>query len=172
MKPCYPEVAVLVRHNKKIEFWRRIGREFVYAFFIGSIPTLLSSNASELRSMVNTLLTPQVLMEYYMIIVFVFMVVSGIILRARFFSERFHRMLLKIHEFLVNIGASLLTACRAALGAMIGFLLLWGYQDPETLTLAGVYRTVCYASFTVVVCAALAGLDEALRDPHAINHYR
>lgn len=162
---------MLVRDNQKIEFWRRIGRELVYAFFIGSIPTLVSSNASELHAMVNTLLTPLVLMKYYMIIVFVFMVVSIIILRARFFSARFHRMLRKIHEFLVNIGGSLLTACRAALGAMIGFLLLWGYQDPESLTMAGVYRTLCYALFTVVICAALAGLDEALRDPHAVNHY-
>ena len=62
-------------------------------------------------------------------------------------------------------------AFRAALGAMIGFLLMWGYQDPSTINLPGVFTTASYAMMTLSFCIMLAWMDEALRAPHAMTRY-
>ena len=75
-------------------------------------------------------------------------------------------------RFFVNVGGSLLTACRAALGAMIGFLGVWCYRAVEDVSAGGVYAVISYASLTLMFCIGLAWTDETLRDPHAVSSYR
>ena len=76
-----------------------------------------------------------------------------------------------LHAFFINIGGSLLTAFRAALGAMIGFLIAWCFRDVEEMSAAGVAGAIGYAALTLVVCVGLAWADELLRNPHAVSRY-
>lgn len=163
---------MLVKDREKFGFGRRVRREIFYASLIGSAPMVVCSTASELSEMVKTLLTAPVLMGYYTVILGIFTLVSILILKARFRSPSYNHMMRQIHVFLQNIGGSLLMAFRAALGAMIGFLLMWGYQDPGTINLPGVFTTASYAMMTLSVCIMLAWMDEALRAPHAMTRYR
>lgn len=62
-------------------------------------------------------------------------------------------------------------AFRAALGAMIGFLLAWCYHDLDEMSSGGVVAVLHYAGITLMVCVVLAWTDEVLRDLRAVNRY-
>jgi hypothetical protein len=163
---------MLLKDQQKFTFWRRVLREISYSFVIGAVPTIFSSaTASELSDMVKTLLTSPVLMGYYVAILGIFTVVTIISFQMRLRSPSHHRMMRELHAFFVNIGGSLLTAFRAALGAMVGFLLVWAYKDPGTMGVSSVFTTVKYASMTLSICVMLAWMDEILRNPHATSRY-
>lgn len=163
---------MLVKDQEKFGIRRRVLREIAYAFVIGGIPTILSSaTVAALGEMVKTLLTAPFLMGYYAAILAAFTLVTIISFQVRLGAANHRRAMRGLHAFFVNIGGSLLTACRAALGTMIGFLAAWAWSDPRTMSMAEVFRTGSYASMTLCVCVMLAWMEEALRNPHAISRY-
>jgi hypothetical protein len=162
---------MLVKDQKKFNFWRRAGIEISYAFFLGSVPVLLCSTAVELIDMVKTLLTFPALMAYYAGIWGVFAITSLAIFFGRSRSSNYHYLMRHLHAFFANVGGSLLVALRAAAGGMFGYLLVRGYQSPETMTLASVVPTGSYASMTLIICVMLAQMDKALTNPHAMSRY-
>lgn len=95
----------------------------IYAFFIGSLP-LLTTSPEEVSVLVTALLPPE-LMAYYVYLLIAFAIVSIFTLRVTFRSFHLIGRSREVHTFFINVGGSLLTACRAALGAMIGDLLVW-----------------------------------------------
>ncbi|HEE9762567.1 TPA: hypothetical protein R8F97_003485 [Pseudomonas putida] len=121
--------------------------------------------------MKTLLTTTPLLMIYYLIILGAFALISTFILNWRFRSSSLHRMMRDMHAFFINIGGSLLTAFRAALGAMTGFLIAWCFRDVEEMSAAGVAGAIGYAALTLVVCVGLAWADELLRNPHAVSRY-
>lgn len=162
---------MLVKDQQKFGAWLRVRQETLYAFFLGSIPTFIGSSSSELQEIVKILLTSPILMEYYTILLGLFMAVSIVIFKTRFRSASYNRMMRETHTFLVNIGGSLLMAFRMALGAMIGFLMVWCYRDLGTMSLSGIFTTASYALMTLSVCVILSWMDETLKTPHALSRY-
>lgn len=162
---------MLIRDQAKFGFWRRVRRELTYAFFIGSLPLLACTTAAEVTSLVNALLAAPQLMEYYVYLLSAFVIVSLSIWRTTFRKYLFIGKSRELHKFFVNIGASLLTAFRTALGAMIGFLLVWYLRDLDGMSADGTVAVMGYALFTLMVCVLLAWTDEILRNPHGASRY-
>jgi hypothetical protein len=139
---------------------------------IGGLPaTLSSATATELKNMVSAQLASSLLMGYYLAIRVGFTVVTILSVQMRFRSPSLRRGIRAFHAFFVNIGKSLLTAFRAALGALIGFTVIWACTDPRTMSVSKVFGTTCYASLAVSLCVMLAWMDEALRNPYAMSRY-
>lgn len=162
---------MLVKTVKKFGFFQRALRELVYAFFLGSLPFFACKSSKEVSDLVNALLAAPILMSYYLGLLFAFGFVSIFILKVTFRLYHLIRKSREVHSFFVNIGGSLLTAFRAALGAMMGYLMVWSYRDVESMSVAGTSGVVRYAFMTLLVCVWLAWTDETLRNPHAISRY-
>lgn len=161
-----------MRTQENFEFWRRAARELIYAFFIGSLPLLATTSPEEVSALVNSLLAAPQLITYYMYLLAACAIVSIFTLRVRFRSPLLNGKSREVHGFFVNVGSSLLAACRAALGAMIGYLLVWCFRTVEDMSVGGVWAVLGYASFTLMFCIWLAGTDEVLRDPHSLSRNR
>lgn len=161
-----------MRKQEKFGLWRRAAREVIYALFIGALPLLISTSPEEVSALVTALLAAPELMAYYVYLLIAFAIVSVFTLRVTFRSLHLIGKSREVHAFFVNVGGSLLTACRAALGAMIGYLGVWCYRAVEDVSAGGVYAVVSYASLTLMFCIGLAWTDETLRDPHAVSSYR
>lgn len=142
----------------------------IYAFFIGSLP-LLTTSPEEVSVLVTALLPPE-LMAYYVYLLIAFAIVSIFTLRVTFRSFHLIGRSREVHTFFINEGGSLLTACRAALGAMIGDLLVWCYLAVDDVSAGGVHAVISYASLTLKFCIGLAWTDEPLRDPHTVSSYK
>lgn len=143
----------------------------MYAFVIGSLPVITCTSKDQVSSLVKALLTAPQLMEYYLCLLIAFAVVSVFSWRTKFRSFLLMGKTRELHRFLVSIGGSLLMAFRAALGAMMGFLLAWCYHDLEEMSSEGVVAVLRYAGITLMVCVVLAWADEVLRDLRAVNRY-
>lgn len=158
-----------MKEKVNFNFWLRTAREISYAFFIGALPVLTCTTAEEVNALVNTLLAAPPLMKYYLWLLFAFAAVSIFTWRSTYRSFELIGKSRELHRFFVNIGGSLLMAFRAALGAMIGFLLAWWYRDLEGMSVDGVVSVIGYAMFTLVVSVMLAWTDDVLRDPQAAS---
>ncbi len=162
---------MLMRDQKKFEFGRRARRELTYAFVMGSVPVIACTSASEVSALVNALLAAPQLMEYYMYLLAAFVFVSLFMWKTTFREFLFIGKSRELHHFFVNIGGSLLMAFRAALGAMIGFVVVWYYRDLDGMNTGGAFRVLGYAVLTLIVCVVLAKADEILRNPHGASRY-
>ncbi|MFP3995159.1 MULTISPECIES: hypothetical protein [unclassified Pseudomonas] len=162
---------MLLKRDPKFGFIRRARRELTYAFFLGTPPFLACASSQEVSELVNALLAAPALMSYYLWLLFAFGLVSIFIFRVTFRAYRLIQKSREVHSFFVNIGGSLLTAFRAALGAMMGYLMVWCYRDVESMSVAGTAGVLGYACIALAVCVWLAWTDETLRNPHAVSRY-
>jgi uncharacterized membrane protein len=144
---------------------RRSLREISYAFFIGSLRFFACTSAEEVNNLVNALLATPTLMKYYMCLFIAFGMVS---LFAWITS---YRSIRKIHRFLINVGGGLLAAFRAALEALIGYVLVALYRDPFGVGAGSIVSIMLYATLVLPVCICLAWLDEVFRNPHGVKCY-
>lgn len=144
----------------------------IYAFFIGSLLLLATTSPEAVSVLVTALLTAPELMAYYVYLLIAFAIVSIFTLRVTIRSFHLIGRSREVHTFFINVGVSLLTACRAALGAMIGDLLVWCYRAVDDVSAGGVHAVISYASLTLMFCIGLAWTDETLRDPHTVSSYK
>lgn len=160
-----------MRDQGKFELWRRVRRELTYAFVIGSIPLMACTTAVDVNSLINALLAAPQLMEYYVYLLGAFVIASLLMWRTTFSKYLLIGKSRELHKFFVNIGGSLLTAFRGALGAMIGFLMVWRLHDLDGMSVDGTVAVMGYALFTLMICVLLTWTDEVLRNPHDVSRY-
>ncbi|PNG32251.1 hypothetical protein A1395_22380 [Pseudomonas protegens] len=136
---------MLLERDQKFGFIRRARGELTYAFFLGTPPVLACTSSKEVSGLVDALLAAPALMSYYLWLLFAFGFVSIFIFRVTFRAFHLIRRSREVHSFFINIGGSLLTAFRAALGAMMGYLMVWCYRDVESMSVAGTAGVLGYA---------------------------
>ncbi|WP_079227451.1 hypothetical protein [Pseudomonas putida] len=163
---------MLVKAQERVFVPRRVMREITYATFMGGIPTVLSSaTVTELRNAVNALLAAPALMTYYAILMVVCVIFTGFSFRTRLRSPSHHMGVRKTQSFFADIGGSFLMALRAALGAMLGFILVWATSEPETISAEAIIRMCLMISTSLACCVWLAWMEETFKNPYGFRRY-
>lgn len=80
-------------------------------------------------------------------------------------SARYQRWLDAVHLFLGDIGGSFLTAGRTGLGAILGFLTVWHWVEPDSLSAENVIRTLVTVFSLTLLSVMLTLGEETLKDP-------
>lgn len=115
--------------------------------------------------MLNVLLATPFLMGYYVCLCVAFALAAVFKYKWRFESARHQRWLDALHQFLGEIGGSFLTAARTGLGAILGFLVVWYWVEPDSLSAENVIRTLFIVASLTAVSTMLALGEETFKDP-------
>lgn len=156
VKKTRPKLAVVAR----------VSRELAIAFALGGVPVLLNSESSaQFKAMLDLLLAAPFFIGYYAWLCLAFAVAAIVKYRWRFMSTRYQRWLDAVHLFLGDIGGSLLIAGRTGLGGILGFLTVWHWVEPDSLSAENIIRTVVMVVSLTSVSVMLALGEETLKNP-------
>ncbi len=150
----------------KLNVVARASRELALAFALGGVPVLLNSESSaQFKAMLDLLLAAPFLMGYYAWLCLAFAVAAIVKYKWRFMSARYQRWLDAVHLFLGDIGGSFLTAGRTGLGAILGFLTVWHWVEPDSVSAENITRTLVMVVGLTLLSVMLALGEEMFKDP-------
>ncbi|WP_024656085.1 hypothetical protein N027_11620 [Pseudomonas syringae USA007] len=150
----------------KLNVVARASRELALAFALGGVPVLLNSESSaQFKAMLDLLLAAPFLMGYYAWLCLAFSVAAIVKYKWRFMSARYQRWLDAVHLFLGDIGGSFLTAGRTGLGAILGFLTVWHWVEPDSVSAENITRTLVMVVGLTLLSVMLALGEEMFKDP-------
>lgn len=145
---------------------RGSAKEMLIGMVLGGLPVILNAHSAENpKEVLEILLATPFFIYYYGWLFALLMVLGVIIFRWWFHSIKHQGWLVKMHRFVSEVGAGLLTIARTGLGAMLGFMMVWYWVEPSTLNMPNFVQTLLLAVFTSFVCACLSDLDQVLKDP-------
>lgn len=154
------------QRSRHAEVGLRLTREVCAAIALGALPVLIQAeSASELKKIVEALLTGPFLMGYYAVILVTYMLATCIRFRLRFSSSRYQSWLIAVHGFLGEIASGFLTTARTGLGVMLGFGIVWHRVEPDSFIPEKVVEIALLTLLTIFLSASLAFCEDMMRDP-------
>lgn len=118
-----------------LEVLEQATRELVVSFIVGGIPLLLFAPTSKaLKELISASLTPIPLMKWYACLMTPLFIGA---LLAKYLNMREGRSLYIarwVFRVLSDSAGTMASAIQLALGATLGFLVIWQSVEPDTLT--------------------------------------
>lgn len=138
-------------------FCSHLKRDFLVGLVLGTLPILLHSETKDQFIQVkDALLTISFLANYYGALFLAFMFVAGFKKKFNFGAPWATQTLDWVYRFAAEVGTSFSTALRTGFGVMVGFLLVWRYVEPESLTTPNFIQIALLAIITLLASAGFS----------------
>lgn len=156
-----------------LEVLEQASRELVVSFIVGGIPLLLFSPTSKaLKEMINASLTPIPLMKWYACLMIPLCLGACF---AKFVNMRRGRAL-RISRWVFGIlsdsAGTMASAIQLALGAALGFLVIWRSVEPESFTAPNALGLVVTILSMLFFSVMLSLFLPMFRNPRAVGQKR
>lgn|GEM_PF-3956997 len=156
-----------------LEVLAQAGRDLVVSFIVGGIPLLIFAPTSKaLKELVNASLTPIPVMKWYACLMIPLCIAACF---AKFMNMRRGRALLIarwIFGILSDSAGTMASAIQLALGAALGFLVIWQSVEPESLTAPNALGLVVTILSMLFFSVMLSLFLPMFRNPRAAGRKR
>lgn len=156
-----------------LEVLKQASRELVVSFIVGGVPLLIFAPTSKaLKELINASLTPIPLMKWYACLMIPFFIAACFAKYINMRRGRTLRITKWVFGILSDAAGTMSSAIQLALGAALGFLVIWQSVEPESLSTYGAFSLAVAILSMLFFSVTLSLFLPMFRNPRTVGQSR